>query len=233
MSLKAMAFIDGTWLYRSREVIFAKLGETNGCEIDYANLPHLFSAQLAKCAGTEVDLVRTHYFGTIPASRHGYAPFKQESFYEFLEKTCGYETDIAEIPASAYGDSHLDDVWVKMALGASLLFNAAIPDAFDVAILIGDSICYEPMLCKTRLYGKRIQLVSAHTAEGALPQASLVGKSRFIDFPALYLDEFAENVRLVRERVTRVCKNCGATEETTWAGPEFFCSDCRGKHRVK
>ena len=231
MSLKAMAFIDGTWLYRSREVLFAKLGEANGCEIDYANLPRLFSTQLAKHAGTEVDLVRTHYFGTIPASRPGYTPLKQESFYEFLEKTCGYETDIAEVPVG--GDSHLDDSWVKMALGASLLINAALPGAFDVAILIGDNLCYEPVLGKVRLYGKRIQLVSAHTAEGTLPQASLAGKSRFLDFPTLYLDEFAENVRLVRERVTRVCKNCGATEETTWAGPEFFCSNCRGKHRVK
>ena len=97
MSLKAMAFIDGTWLYRSRELLFAKLGETNGCEIDYANLPHLFSTQVAKHAETDVDLVRTHYFGTIPASRPGYAPLKQESFYDFLEKTCGYETDIAEV----------------------------------------------------------------------------------------------------------------------------------------
>lgn len=231
MSLKAMAFIDGTWLYRSRDVLFAKLGETNGCEIDYANLPRIFSEKLANHVGSDVDLVRTHYFGTIPASRPGYAPLKQESFYDFLEKTCGYETEISEVPVG--GDVHLDEVWVKMAVGASLLFNAALPNAFDIAILIGDSLSYEPMLGKVRLYGKRIQLVSAHTAEGTLPANSLVGKSRYLDFPPLYLDEFAENVRLVRERVTRVCKNCGSTEETTWAGPEFFCSNCRGKHRVK
>ena len=230
MSLKAMAFIDGTWLYRSRDVLFAKLGEANGCEIDYANLPRIFSEKLASHVGTEVDLVRTHYFGTIPASRPGYAPLKQESFYDFLEKTCGYETEISEVPG---GDVHLDEVWVKMAVGASLLFNAALPNAFDVAILIGDSLSYEPMLGKVRLYGKRIQLVGAHTADGTVPTNSLVGKSRCLDFPPLYLDEFAENVRLVRERVTRVCKNCGSTEETTWAGPEFFCSNCRGKHRLK
>lgn len=113
------------------------------------------------------------------------------------------------------------------------MFNAALPGAFDIAILIGDNLCYEPMLGKVRLYGKRIQLVSAHTTEGALPPVSLIGKSHSLDFPTLFLDEYAENVRLVRERVTRVCKNCGATEETTWAGPEFFCSNCRGKHRLK
>ena len=201
MSLKAMAFIDGTWLYRSRELLFAKLGETNGCEIDYANLPHLFSTQVAKHAETDVDLVRTHYFGTIPASRPGYAPLKQESFYDFLEKTCGYETDIAEVPAC--GDTHLDDSWVKMALSASLMFNAALPGAFDIAILIGDNLCYEPMLGKVRLYGKRIQLVSAHTTEGALPPVSLVGKSHSLDFPTLFLDEYAENVAQKLEYLIR------------------------------
>ena len=42
MSLKAMVFIDGAWLYRSRSSIFAKLGEEHGCEIDYAKLPRVF-----------------------------------------------------------------------------------------------------------------------------------------------------------------------------------------------
>ena len=51
------------------------------------------------------------------------------------------------------------------------------------------------------------------------------------DFPPLYIDDHAEDVRLVRESVTRVCKQCGREEVTTWAGPEFFCSDCRGKYR--
>ena len=35
MSAKAMVFIDGGWLYKSRTVLFRKLGEEN-FEIDYA-----------------------------------------------------------------------------------------------------------------------------------------------------------------------------------------------------
>ena len=89
------------------------------------------------------------------------------------------------------------------------------------------------MLRRTRLFGRRIQLVTAHAADGAQPAigTSLIWKSRVSDFPPLYIDDHAEEVRLVRENIKRVCKQCGREEETTWAGPEFFCSSCRGKYR--
>lgn len=232
MSLKAMVFIDGAWLYRNRTSIFMKLGEANGCEIDYSKLPRVFCEDVANYLDEDVGLVRTNYFGTLPSSRTSFSSPKQRAFYEFLERSCGYETEIHEVDVS--GDSGHDDTWIKMALGASLMFYAAMPDAFDVAILIGDEIDYAPMLRRARLFGKRIQLVTAHGPNGALPTTqddSLVWKSRVSDFPPLYIDDHAEDVRLVRESVTRVCKQCGREEVTTWAGPEFFCSECRDKYR--
>lgn len=231
MSLKAMVFIDGAWLYRNRTSIFMKLGEANGCEIDYSKLPRVFCEDVANYLDEDVGLVRTNYFGTLPSSRSSFSSPKQRSFYEFLERSCGYETEIHEVDVS--GDGGHDDTWIKMALGASLMFNAAMPDAFDVAILIGDEIDYVPVLRRARLFGKRIQLVTAHGPNGALPAQddSLIWKSRVSDFPPLYIDDHAEDVRLVRESVTRVCKQCGREEVTTWAGPEFFCSECRGKYR--
>ena len=33
MSQKAMVFIDGGWLYRSRTTLFAKLGEVAKCKV--------------------------------------------------------------------------------------------------------------------------------------------------------------------------------------------------------
>ena len=232
MSLKAMVFIDGAWLYRNRTSIFMKLGEANGCEIDYSKLPRVFCEDVANYLDEDVGLVRTNYFGTLPSSRTSFSSPKQRAFYEFLERSCGYETEIHEVDVS--GDSGHDDTWIKMALGASLMFYAAMPDAFDVAILIGDEIDYAPVLRRARLFGKRIQLVTAHGPNGALPTTqddSLVWKSRVSDFPPLYIDDHAEDVRLVRESVTRVCKQCGREEVTTWAGPEFFCSECRDKYR--
>ncbi len=226
MAVKAMVFIDGGWLYRNRNVLFAKLGEEN-FEIDYAKLPKLFCEDVANSLDEDVSLIRTNYFGTIPSSRSGFNTTKQYAFYEFLEKNCGYETDIHEVEVGT------DENWIKMSLSSALMFYAAQPAAFDVAIIIGDDPDYAPILRRTRLFGKRIQIVGAHTPDGKEPPATntLAGRSRTSDFPFLYIDDHASEMRLVRAMVKRTCKHCGKEEETTWAGPEFFCSACRGRYR--
>ena len=85
------------------------------------------------------------------------------------------------------------------------------------------------------MLGKRVQVVGMHPVEGEKPpsQGSLFDKSRVCDFPPVYLDEHAADIRLVREVRTRVCKQCGCEEETTWAGPDFFCTQCRKRGRYR
>lgn len=233
MALKAMMFIDGSWLYKSRSTVFAKLGEEN-FEVDYARLPRLLCEELANAIDEDVSLVRTLYFGTIPSSRSSFNTGKQRAFYEFLECSCHYETDIHEVEIG-YGENFADEAWISMSLASSMLYYAAIPATYDVAIVVSDNLVYAPALHAVRLLGKRIQIVSLRTAEGSESSASgsLVGKSRVMDFAPIYLDDHAAEMKLVRELRTRVCKQCGREEETTWAGTEFFCSDCRGKHHRK
>lgn len=223
MSLKAMVFIDGGWLYRNRVSLFAKLGEEN-FEIDYAKLPKLICEDVANWLDEDVSLVRTNYFGTIPSQRSGFNTSKQYAFYDFIEKSCGYDTEIHEVEVGS------DENWIKMALASSLMFYAAQPGAFDVAILVGDDPDYAPALSRVRLFGKRVQIVGAHAPDGK-SSTSLRGRRKVDDFPFLYIDDHAAEVRLVRELVKRVCKHCGNEEETTWAGPEFFCTACRGRYR--
>ena len=127
MSAKAMVFIDGGWLYKSRTVLFRKLGEEN-FEIDYAKLPRLLCEDAANYLDEDVGLVRTNYFGTLPSARSSFSSSKQRAFYEFLERSCGYEMEIHEVDVG--GDGGHDDMWIKMALGASLMFNAAMPGSF-------------------------------------------------------------------------------------------------------
>ena len=227
MSAKAMVFIDGGWLYKSRTVLFRKLGEEN-FEIDYAKLPRLLCEDAANYLDEDVSIVRTNYFGTIPSARSGFNTSKQYAFYDFLERSCGYETDIHEVEVGT------DENWIKMSLSAALLFYAAQPGAYDIAILIGDDPDYGPALRRARLFGKRIQIVGAHTQDGKEPPSAstLANRLRVSDFPHLYLDDHAAEMRLVRELVKRTCKQCGREEETTWAGPEFFCSSCRGRYRT-
>jgi hypothetical protein len=218
-----MVFIDGGWLYRNRSTLFAKLGEEN-FEIDYAKLPRLFCEDVANRLDEDLSLVRTNYFGTIPSARSGFNTSKQYAFYDFLERSCGYETDIHEVEVGT------DENWIKMSLSAALLFYAAQPGAYDIAILIGDDPDYAPVLRRARLFGKRVQVVGAHSQD--IPSSmSLANRIRVSDFPLLYLDDHAAEMRLVRELVKRTCKQCGCEENTTWAGPEFFCSSCRGRYR--
>ncbi len=226
MAVKAMVFIDGGWLYRNRGTLFAKLGEEN-FEIDYAKLPKIFCEDVANYLDEDVSLIRTNYFGTIPSARSGFNTSKQYAFYDFLEKNCGYETEIHEVEVGT------DENWIKMSLASSLMFYAAQTAAFDVAVIIGDDPDYAPILRRTRLFGKRIQIVGAHQPDGKpFPAAAtLANRSRVCDFPFLYIDDHAAEMRLVRALVKRTCKHCGAEEETTWAGPEFFCSACRGRYR--
>ena len=226
MAVKAMVFIDGGWLYRNRGILFAKLGEEN-FEIDYAKLPKLFCEDVANFLDEDCSLIRTNYFGTIPSARSGFNTSKQYAFYDFLEKNCGYETEIHEVEVGT------DENWIKMSLAASMMFYAAQPGTFDVAVLIGDDPDYAPILRRVRLLGKRVQIVGVHTTDGKNPPSAttLANRSCVSDFPFLYIDDHAEDVRLVRALVKRICKHCGREEETTWAGPEFFCSACRGRYR--
>ena len=229
MSLKAMVFIDGGWLYRSRAALFAKLDEES-FEIDYPKLPSVICEDVANHLDEDISLVRTLYFGTIPSSRSGFNSSKQGAFYDFLERTCGYETEIHEVRMP---DCRSDEVWPKISLSAAMMYYAGLPGAFDVAVLVCDDPEYAPALRRVRLLGKRTQVVGVHPPSGgaAMPGVSLFGKSRVCDFPPIYLDDHAADLKLVRERVVRTCKQCGREEETTWAGPDFFCSQCRGHHR--
>ena len=227
MALKAMVFIDGSWLYRSRTAVFAKLGEEN-FEVDYARLPRLLCEGLANAIDEDVSLVRTLYFGTIPSARSSFNTGKQRAFYDFLENSCHYETEIHEVEIGG-GDNLADDAWISMSLASSMLYYAAMPSAYDVVILVSDNLVYAPPLRAVRLLGKRTQVVSLHTEQPS--GVTLVGRSRVMDFAPIYLDDHAAEMKLVRELRTRICKQCGREEETTWAGADFFCSECRGKHR--
>ena len=72
MSVKAMIFVDGSWLYHSRQALFEALGEDSGFEIDYKRIPDIIAHAIADSLDAEVDMVRTNYFGTIPINKQGY-----------------------------------------------------------------------------------------------------------------------------------------------------------------
>ena len=225
MAEKAMVFIDGGWLYKCRTALFSKLGEEN-FEIDYAKLPRLLCEDVANALDEDVSLVRTLYFGTIPSARSGFNTSKQYSFYEFLERNCRYQTNIQKINVGS-DESRSQSSWVDVSMATNIVYYGTLPTVMDIAIVVSDNVDLFPAIRRIRYLGKRVQVVTAHGISEESLAASGVG-----DFDPIYLDDHAAEVKLVRERVMRVCKQCGREEETTWAGPDFFCSNCRGRHRT-
>ena len=225
MAEKAMVFIDGGWLYKCRTALFSKLGEEN-FEIDYAKLPRLLCEDVANALDEDVSLVSTLYFGTIPSARSGFNTSKQYAFYDFLERNCRYQTNIQEINVGGE-ESRSQSTWVDVSMATNIVYYGTLSSVMDIAIVVSDNVDLFPAIRRIRYLGKRVQVVTAHGISEESLASSGVG-----DFDPIYLDNHAAEVKLVRERVTRVCKQCGREEETTWAGPEFFCSKCRGRHRT-
>ena len=225
MAEKAMVFIDGGWLYKCRTALFSKLGEEN-FEIDYAKLPKLLCEDVANALDEDVSLVRTLYFGTIPSARSGFNTSKQYAFYDFLERNCRYQTNIKEINVGSE-ESRPQSSWVDVSMATNIVYYGTLPTVMDIAIVVSDNVDLFPAIRRIRYLGKRVQVVTARGVSEESLAASGVG-----DFDPIYLDDHAAEVKLVRERITRVCKQCGCEEETTWAGPDFFCSNCRGRHRT-
>lgn len=232
MSVKTMIFIDGGWLYHSRQALFETLGEESGFEIDYKRIPDIIAHCMADTLDTEVEMVRTNYFGTIPINKPGYNPAKQRAFYEFLSLQCAYDIDIQEIDFRREPHARPDDKWVNVALASSMLYYASIPGSYDVATLVGGDADYLPLLKRVRWMGKRVQIVGMNNLDGKFLTSSILLTTPGIqDMPPIFLDEHSQDIRLVREEQTRACKTCGTVEKTTWAGPDFFCANCRNEHR--
>lgn len=224
MSEKAIVFIDGSWLYRCRTTLFEKLGEEN-FEIDYAKLPKIICEDVANTLDEDISLVKTLYFGTIPSSRSGFNTSKQYSFYNFLERTCGYDTHIHEVDVNGEETRGVSYGWIDVSIATNLVYYAALPAVMDIAIVIGDSSNLTPALRRVRSMGKRVQLVNI--SGFSAPTET----TRISDFATINLDDHAADVKLVRNMVRRTCKRCGNEEDTTWAGVDFFCSNCRGRYR--
>lgn len=231
MLLKAMIFIDGSWFYHSRQILF-DLKDENGFEIDYKRLPLLIGDWLSGDLDTDVEVVRTFYIGTLPLNKPGYNPAKQRTFYQFLQDECGFDVEVLEIDHKLEHDI-CEGRSVGIALTSAMTHFAAIPGAYDFAVLVGGSSDYRPALKRIRdSWGRRTALVSMNNTEQRhVSSPDLLADTVITDASTLFLDDHIDEIRLLRQEQPRECKSCGESEITTWAGVEFYCSNCRSDHR--
>lgn len=227
MSLKAMVFIDGSWMFHNKQQIIESYKDEN-YEIDYRRIPWLIQQHLGECTDLPIDVVRTHYFGSIPINKPGYDSSKQQAFYRFLEDKCAFETHIYDIDFHNDPNSHPKEKCVDISLATNMLYYAMLPNVFDVAILVAGDLDYLPLIQQVRRLGKRVLLVGLRNIGDYYPTSKrLLDNHSLFDLPTIFIDDHLEDIRLERELVPRECQSCGHEELTTWHGDDFYCNSCR------
>ncbi len=244
---KVMVFIDGTWLYSNLRA----LGED--FQVDYGKLPHVVGNQIAKKLGDKsVDIVRIFLFGSnatnyLDADKDMVK--RRRIFYDVLREEYNYEVEVYLVDYRGRRlkrkDRHPDDDFapeekcVDIALASSMLYFAALPLAYDIAIVIGGDRDYVPVLQKVRLLGKRAAIASIH---GACSFELSEGKNLkgVRDFDVIWLNDLMDEIRMNPEVREVMCKapfhtgpNPIQTDEFVRKNRAFYCKECREKMWVQ
>jgi uncharacterized LabA/DUF88 family protein len=231
MAVKAMLFIDGSWMYHNRKQI-VNADENEDFDIDYRKIPLIVKKFLESKLQTDVDMVKTHYFASIAINRPGFDNSKQRQFFEMLSTRCFYNTEVYELDFKNMEKSRHEKA-VDIALAASMLYYAAVPAAYDIAVVIAGDYDYLPLYKRAKLLGKRVCLVGLHPIGEFYPTSPrLTEDNRLFDLPMIFMDDYAMELRLTKEERSRNCDGCAREEVTTWEGEKFYCMVCRAENHA-
>lgn len=245
---KIMLFIDGTWLYANAPKLAESYGQPN-FQIDFGKLPHVLAEEVSKQLGaTDVDVVRTYLFGSYASNfdlRDDEAVQRRLDFFSMLKEEYHYELEIFPINFRGRRIRKADrdprdtfepkEKCVDIALATSMLYFAAIPYAYDIAIgVVGDQD-FKPVLQHVRRLGKRVAIASAKGScapEFADPR----DEARVKDFDIVWLDDLLHKLELKYERHQLQCESpTHKGDRRVWTtfhprkGQRFYCDECRAE----
>ena len=142
-----MLFIDGTWLYSNTSRLVEASGQP-GFVLDFGKLPRVLAGEVGERLGhDEYTVVRTHLFGSYAANvdERDLEPVERRlNFFTMLRQQHHYEIEAFPIDFRGKRLRRIDrepgdlfepkEKCVDIALATSMLFNAAMTNAYDVAI---------------------------------------------------------------------------------------------------
>ena len=246
---KVMVFIDGSWLYVNAPRLASAAGRTNFV-VDYGKLPHILCDTLSELLGRRsLDLVRTHLFGSY-ADNHDplddHLVQKRWHFYDLLREKHHYEVEVFPINYAGRrirkadrppeDDFEAKEKCVDIALATSMLYYAAMPSAYDIAIAVLGDRDFAPVLQHVRRLGKRVAIASIR-GTCAEELYDPVDKARVKDFDLIWIDDLLEPLQLRLEVHRLACASQfhvgERTVETTYKplpGQSFFCDACRSEN---
>ncbi|MBI4828282.1 MAG: NYN domain-containing protein [Nitrospinae bacterium] len=245
---KLMVFIDGTWLYSNLRHLAKESNQPN-FHIDYGALPHAVREQIERQSGlTGLQVVRTFFFGSYPVNYDVVdedRARKRKDFFRMLREDYHYEVEAYPIDYAdrriLQDDREADDTFsprekcVDIALASAMMYFAAIPGAFDIAVAVVGDKDYFPMFQRVRNLGKRIAVASIRQS-CAKVYSDRQDEKRIKDFHIIWLNDMVDRIAWVPEESLVECKSPlheGNREVLTTMrlreGQPFFCDSCRAK----
>src|SRR5437762_13632094 len=215
---KAMLFIDGTWLYSNVPRLSEAFGRPE-FRVDFGKLPAVLAEQVAsRINGTQVDVVRTYLFGSYASNydaRDDEAVQRRKDFFSMLSEEYFYEVETYPINFKGRrlkrADRDPEDLFeprekcVDIALASSMLYFAAVPAAYDIAVAVVGDQDFRPAFQHVRRLGKRVAIASIKgrcSPELSEPRDT----GRVPDFDVVWLDDLLHRLELKFERHQLQCE---------------------------
>jgi cold shock CspA family protein len=191
-------------------------------------------------------VVRTYLFGSYAANydaRDHEMVQRRRDFFSMLKEEHHYEVEI--YPVNFMGrrlrrqDREPTDTFepkekcVDISLATSMLYFAAVPHAYDIAIAVLGDQDFKPVLQHVRRLGKRVAIASIR--ESCAPELSDPrDEARVKDFDIMWLDDLLEKLELKYERHQLQCEGpVHKGNRVVWTtfhprkGQRFYCDACR------
>lgn len=246
---KLMIFIDGTWIYSNLSKLAGTAG-TADLHIDYGALPLVLADRVREeMRLSDVDIVRTFFFGSYPVDydpRDDEAVQRTKEFFALLREEFHYETEL--FPVSFRGnrlrkaDRSPDDDFeprekqVDIALASALIAYAAMPGSYDVALLVIGDRDYVPALQTVRRMGRRVAIASIRESCSAV-YADTRDAARVKDADVIWLNDLVDSIQLRYEPRQIECQSdLHEGDRLVWTTyrprrhQTFYCDDCRRKY---
>jgi cold shock CspA family protein len=246
--LKIMLFIDGTWLYSNTPKLAESYGKGD-FQVDFGQLPKVLAEEVTRqLGGVEAHVVRTYLFGSYASNydlRDEDVVQRRLDFFSMLKEEHHYELETFPVNFKGRRLRRMDrdprdpfepkEKCVDIALATAMLYYAAIPYVYDIAIAVVGDQDFKPVLQHVRRLGKRVAIASIQgscTPDFADPR----DESRVKDFDIIWLDHLLQRLELKYERHQLECHSpTHVGERRVWTtfyprkGQKFFCDACRAE----
>lgn len=246
---KIMIFIDGSWLYANQNRLAKKYG--GNYRLDYGKLPQILGEVISEHLGNkDIDIVRTYLFGSNAINydiQDEYLVQQRRDFFDILKEEYHYEVEVFPIDYMEKrlkrGDRNPDDEFyphekcVDIALASSMLYFAAIPYAYDIAVIVIGDRDFMPMLQHVRRLGKRVAIVSIKQS-CAFEYSDPKDLHGLKDFDIVWLEDYLDKLELKVQKRRVECESPNHegdkfvyTEDFIRKGRKFYCPKCKEKFR--